>query len=118
MPNLVSLTSSNLLILDKINTGVFPISRYQVNPLYKKSCRNSRTNDNIDMEFGPVTKSGKRNKKKRQKKIDYGVISENFDLIVIFLIYGQFGAIQKQDSGRRICKTYNFIKNNRLSYRN
>ena len=29
-----------------------------------------------------------------------------FDVIVIFLIYGQFGAIRKPDAGRIIYKTY------------
>ena len=34
---------------------------------------------------------------------------ENFDVIVIFLICGQFGAIRKLDSRRIVCKTYFFI---------
>ena len=34
------------------------------------------------------------------------------DVIVIFLIYSQFGAIQKLDSGCKICKTHIFINNN------
>ena len=29
------------------------------------------------------------------KKIDYGAMSANYDVIVIFLIYGQSGAIRK-----------------------
>ena len=37
---------------------------------------------------------------------------ENFDVIVIFLIYGQFGAIRKPESGRIVCKTYMFINSN------
>ena len=36
-------------------------------------------------------------------------MSKNCDVIVIFLIYGQFGAIRKPDSGGVICKTYAFI---------
>ena len=32
-------------------------------------------------------------------------MSENWDVIVIFKIYGQFRAIQKPDSGRIVCKT-------------
>ena len=43
---------------------------------------------------------------------------ENCDAIVIFPIYGQFGAIQKADFGRRVCKTYVFINSNLLSYKN
>ena len=45
---------------------------------------------------------------KRQKNDDR-VMLENCDVIVIFLIYGQFGAIWKPDSGRIVCKTYVFI---------
>ena len=45
-------------------------------------------------------------------------MSENFDVIVIFLIYGQFGAIGKTDSGQINCKTYIFVKSNLLSYKN
>ena len=36
----------------------------------------------------------------------------NCDVIVIILIYGQFGAIWKPDSGRIACKTYIFINSN------
>ena len=32
-------------------------------------------------------------------------MSANFDAIFVFLIYGEFGAIQKLDSGRLVCKT-------------
>ena len=42
-------------------------------------------------------------------------MSANCDLIVIFSIYGKFGAIQKQEFGRMVCKTYIFIKSNLLS---
>ena len=56
------------------------------------------------MKLGPVTKLDKRNKTK-PKKIDDDLISANCDVIVIFLIYGQFGAIQKPDSRRIVCKT-------------
>ena len=44
-------------------------------------------------------------------------MSKNCDVIVIFPIYGQFGAIQKPDSGHIICKTYVFINSNLLSYK-
>ena len=62
------------------------------------------------MKLGQVTKLDKRNKK-TSKKFDDDVMSENFDVIVIFPIYGQFGAIRKPDSRRIVCKTYIFIKN-------
>ena len=44
------------------------------------------------MKPGPVTKLGKRNKKP-SKKIDNDFMSANCDVIVIFPIYFQFGAI-------------------------
>ena len=37
-------------------------------------------------------------------------MSANCDVIIIFPIYDQFGAIQKPDSRRMVCKTYIFIK--------
>ena len=42
-------------------------------------------------------------------------MSKNCEVIVIFLIYGQFGAIRMPDSGRLVCKTYIFINSNLLS---
>ena len=56
--------------------------------------------------------------KQRQKKVDDDVMSTNCDVIVIFPIYDQFGAISKPDSGCRVCKIYIFIKSNLLSYKN
>ena len=46
------------------------------------------------MKFGPVTKLDKRNKK-MSKKIHDDAMSETSDVIDIFPIYGQFGAIRK-----------------------
>ena len=43
---------------------------------------------------------------------------KNCDVIVIFPIYGQFGAIQKPDSERIACKTYTFNNSNLLSCKN
>ena len=87
-----------------------PVSRYQVKrrrgnsgfqisgqSLIKGNCHNSRTSDDTDMKLGPVTKLDKRNKTS-SKKFDDEVMSENYDVIVIFLIYVKFGAIQKPDS--------------------
>ena len=68
------------------------------------------------MKLRPVTELDKR--KKIFKKIDDDVMSANCDVIVIFPIYGQFGAIQKLDSGRTVCKTCIFINSNLLSYKN
>ena len=44
-------------------------------------------------------------------------MSENCDVIAIFSVYDQFGAIWKPDSGRTICKTYIFVNSNLLSYK-
>ena len=54
------------------------------------------TSDDIDMKLGPVTKLDK--KKTTSKKIDDNVMLANYDVIVIFPIFGQFGAIRKSDS--------------------
>ena len=67
----------------------------------------SRTSN--DINIGPVTKLDKKNTK-MSKKIDDEVMSVNCDVIVIYPIYGQFGAIRKQDSGRMVLQlTYYFI---------
>ena len=57
------------------------------------------------MELGPLTKLHKR-KSTIPKTIDNDVISENCDIIIIFLIYSQFGAIWKLDSRPTVCKTF------------
>ena len=77
-------------------------------PLIKENCYNSRASQAIDMKRGLVTKIDKRNKM-TSKKFDDDVMSANCDVIIIFLIYGQFGATQKPDSSRIVCKTYIFI---------
>ena len=63
------------------------------------------------MKLEPVTKLDKRNK----VMLNDDVMSENCDVIVIFPIYGQFGAIHKPDSERLVCQTHIFIKSNILS---
>ena len=60
--------------------------------LIKRNSHNSRTSDDIDMKLGPVTKFDKRNKT-TLKTFDDDIMSENCDNIVIFSIYGQFGAV-------------------------
>ena len=81
-----------------------------------KNCHNSRTNHDIDIKRGPVTKFGKTNTK-TSKWFDDNVMLANWDLIVFFSIYGQFAAIQKPNSRRMIYKTYIFINNNLLIYK-
>ena len=51
-------------------------------------------------------------------KFVYDVMSVDCDVIVIFPIYGQFGAIRKPDSGRMVCKINIFINSNLLYYEN
>ena len=67
------------------------------------------------MKLGPETKLVKRNTV-RSKEFDE--FSENRDVIVIFPIYSQFGAILKPDPGRINHKTYIFDNSNLLSYKN
>ena len=69
------------------------------------------------MKLGLVTKLHKRNKT-TSKFFDDEIMPENCDVIVIFPIYGLFGAIRKLDSGRIICKTFIFINSNLSSYKN
>ena len=68
------------------------------------------------MKLEPAPKLDKLNKT-MSKNFDNDAMLTNCDVIVIFLIFGQFGAIQKPDSGRIVCKTYIFIKSNLLSYK-
>ena len=68
------------------------------------------------MKLGPVTKLDKINNT-MSKKFDDDAIAVNYDVIIIFLIYRQFGEIQKPDSRRIVCKTYIFINRNLLSYK-
>ena len=42
----------------------------------------------------------------------------NCEVIIMFPIYGQFGAIRKPESGRIGIKSYIFISSNLLSYKN
>ena len=49
---------------------------------------------------------------------DGDIMSTNFDVIVIFPVYGLFGAIWKPDFGRIVCRTYVSIKYNLVPYRN
>ena len=69
------------------------------------------------MRLGPVTKLDKKNKT-TSKNIDGDVISVNFDAILVFLIYGQSGAIWQTHSGCLVCETYIFVKSSLLSYKN
>ena len=52
-------------------------------PLIKENCYNSRASDDIDKKLGPVTKLDKR-KISTSKKFNVDLMSENYDVIVIF----------------------------------
>ena len=95
------------------------ISNYRISgqSFIKENCHNSRNSDDIDMKHGPVTKLDRRNKT-TSKKFDVYIMSENCDVIVIFQIFGQFGAVRRPDSGKVFCKSYVFSNSNLLSYRN
>ena len=69
------------------------------------------------MKLAPITKLDKRNKT-TSKKTDADVVSENFDVIVIFWVFGQFGAAGRPDSGDRVSKSYVFNNSNFLFYKN
>ena len=69
--------------------------------IIKENYHKSRTSGDIDMKLGPETKLVKGNKT-TSKKIHNDVMSANCDVIVIFPIYDQFGAIQKPDSARSL----------------
>ena len=68
------------------------------------------------MELGPVTKLDKRIKA-TSKKFDDDFMLENYGVIVIFRIFGQFGAVRKSDSRHRVLKSYVFNNSNLLSYK-
>ena len=58
------------------------------------------------MKLGPVTKPDKKN---MATSYIYMTVRLSRQDVIIFLIYGQFEAIQKLDYGRMVCKTYIFI---------
>ena len=122
MPIWFSLINSKTVkdvILDigqKLDVGISDF-RISGQSLIKENCHNSRTSDNIDMKLGPVTKLDKRNKT-TSKKSDNDVMSKHCDIIAIFRILGQFGAVRRPDSGHRVCKSYFFSNSNLLSYKN
>ena len=117
------LTRPSLQILDKTQKkgagGAGGGSDFRISGqfLVKRNCHNSRTSNDIDMKLGPVPKIDKKNKT-TSKEIDDDVMKEKCDIIAIFPIYVQLGAIRKPDSGRIICKTFTFINTNFLSYKN
>ena len=117
MSNLASVTCPSLHILVKSETEVFLIFGFLVKSLINHNCHNSKTSYDIYMKLGPVTNLARRNTT-TSKKIDDDVVSTNYDVIIIFPIYGQFAANRKPDSGCMFCNSYIFINSNLLSYKN
>ena len=72
----------------KNSNGGIPDTQISGQSLIKENCHNFRTSDDIDLKLGTVKKLDKRKKTKSKK-----IVSANSDVIVIFPIYGQFGAI-------------------------
>ena len=70
------------------------------------------------MKLRQATKLDEKNKTKKLRKFEVDVMSANCNAIVIFSVYGQFGAIRKPDSGCLVYKTYIFSKSNLMSYKN
>lgn len=68
-----------------------------------KNCYISRTSDDTNIKLGPVPELATRNKTKSKNVVD-DVMSANVVATAISPIDGQFGTIQKPDSGRMICK--------------
>ena len=62
MPNLVSITYPSLSDIGKNSDGGTSNFRTSRHSLIKENCHNSRTSDDIDMKYGPVTKLDKRKK--------------------------------------------------------
>ena len=93
------------------------ISEFQISAqsLITENQQNFKFSDYIDVKLGQKNKTKlvqenlSRNLKQRQK-VDNDVISTNCDTIVIFQIYGQLGAIQKQYFGTTVYKPYIFFK--------
>ena len=98
-------TSLYCLFTVYIPVGIymFKVNIRNTRKLIYVNCHNSRTSDDINMRLGAVTKLDERNKK-MSKKFEKDAVSANCDVIVIFPIFGQFGAIRKLDSGRIIRK--------------
>ena len=91
--------------MGKNQMRVFPISGFLVSPFQTKIViviHNSRTSNDINIKLGPATKLNKKNTS-ISKKLDDDVMSANCKVIVIFLIYAQFGEIPKPDSGPMVC---------------
>ena len=64
--------------------------------IIKENCNKSRTRNDINIRFGPVTKIHKKNKT-ISEKFDDDVMPKNYDVLVIFTI-----SVNLEQSGSRI----------------
>ena len=92
-----ALTRSSLWILDKIQTIILSSSVFLVKSLINKDCYKSRTSNDIDIKLWPTSKIEKKNTM-TSKKLENNIISTKYDVVVIFSIYGQYGAMLKTNS--------------------
>ena len=99
-----ALITSFILLLQSSDGSICNF-RISCQSLTKENYHDCRTIDEIEMKLGPVTKIGKRNRV-TSKSSDNDIIKANYDVIVIFLIYDQFGAIRKLISRRIVSKSY------------
>ena len=84
--------------------------------LINKNCHNTKTSNDIGMKLVSVSKLDKRNTV--TSKNDDDVIPAYWDVIVFFLIFGQFGAIQKLGYSYMVCETYVLHTSNLSCYKN
>ena len=85
--------------------------------LIKENFRNSRTSNDIDIKFGPVTKPDKRNKK-TSKKLTMTSCRQIVTSLLFVRFMAKFRALRKPDFRLIVCMTYIFINSNFLSYKN
>ena len=97
----MSLTLPSLQILKQNSDGGISNFRISGQSIIKENYHNARTRDDIDMNVRAVTKLDKRNRT-TSRKFDHDAMLANCDVIVIFIIFGQFGAIQKLHTGHKI----------------
>ena len=106
-PHSPDIEDFNLVHCIKKSRNLEPKTSFFVQWLFKyhinENCYNSRSSNDIDMKFRPVTKLDKRNKT-TSKRFDDGVVSANCDVFLIF----HFSADLKQ-SGNRYWDTWFII---------
>ena len=97
-------SSKSPVIGQNLEGNIFDFQVSGPSAFINENCRNSRTSYGIDMKLELVTKLDKK-RRQRSKKIDCDIIFANCAFIIIFLNYGQFGAIRQPESGRMVYKT-------------